>query len=368
MTLEKSRLFNSKLHVLGLSMVGVLIALCIQVLLVGPRVAPSAEANSISVGLVTDVGTLDDMGFNWLSYQGLLRAEDELGVVGTVYTSTSSTDYETNLQQCVDDGNHLCISVGFLTADAISTTATANPATDFSIVDSSFESYPDNLRGMLFAADEVGYLAGTLAGLMTVSDTIGAVGAMEIQPVQDFVEPYRNGAQCANPDVDVLIEYTGSFSDTELGAQTAQDMIAEGADVIFGVGGPMGNAAVLTATQSGAWGIGVDFDTWVTLFKSGEIGGSDKLLSSAMKRMDNTVFATIADVVSDTFTSGTVIYDLEAGGVGLAPFHETEPFVPQSVRDALARVEKGIIWGIIDVNGPCPAYIYLPLTMKNYAP
>ena len=82
-----------------------------------------------------------------------------------------------------------------------------------------------------------------------------------------------------------------------------------------------------------------------------------------MKRLDNAVFDTIADVAAGTFTSGTLLYDLESGGVGLAPFHEAEPFVSQSVRDALARTEQGIIMGTIDVNGPCPSYYYLPVVM-----
>lgn len=308
----------------------------------------------VAVGLILDGPTVDDMSFNWFSYQGLLRAQSELGVVGTVYTSTSSADYVPNLQQCVDDGNDLCISVGFLMGDATLGAAEAHTDTYFATVDFAWEDYPDNLRGMIFAEDEAGYLAGTLAGLMTQSDVVGDIGGVQIPPVERYVEGYRNGAQCANPDATVLVNYTGEFGDPDLGAQVAQDMIAQGADVIFAPAGSLGVGAVKSATQSGVWGIGVDTDFYVTAFENGAVAGSDKLLSSAMKRLDNAVFETIADVISGTFTSGTVRYDLAAEGVGLAPFHATDPFVTQSIRDEVGRVKQSITREAIDVNGPCP--------------
>jgi basic membrane protein A len=319
----------------------------------------------VAVGFVPDEAGVSDNGFNELSYQGLLRAESEMGVIGSVYTPTHSGEYEPKLQQCVDEGNDLCIAGGWLLTDATSNVANANLGTSFSIVDTSFESYPDNLRGMLFAADESGYLAGTLAGLMTESDVIGTIGGMEIPPVELFTEGYRNGAQCANPAVDVLVEYAGDFGNYELGAEMAQNMIAQGADAIFGVGGSTGIGAVITATQSDVWGIGVDTDFYINVFNNGAVEGADKLLSSAMKRIDNAVFATISDVISGTFTSGDLLYDLSKDGVGLAPFHETDPYVSQSVRDALDDVTQGIIDGSIDVNTPCGgAYIYLPVVTR----
>jgi basic membrane lipoprotein Med (substrate-binding protein (PBP1-ABC) superfamily) len=249
---------------------------------------------------------------------------------------------------------------------ATSSTAKASPTVDFAIVDYSWDAYLDNLRGITFAEDEAGYLAGTLAGLMTQADVVGAVGGMPIPVVVRFVEGYRNGAQCMNPEITVLISYTTSFVDPDQGAQVAQAMIGHRADVIFGAGGPTGSGGVLTATQSGVWGIGVDVDEYTTLFMSGTVAGSDKLLSSAMKRVDNAVFSTISDVVHTAFTSGTVKYDLVQQGVGLAPFHETDPSVPQSVRDTLAQVEQDIIQGMIDVNKTCRNRSYLPVALKTH--
>jgi basic membrane protein A len=319
------------------------------------------------VGFVASGPTVNDpvgYSFDWLAYQGLVRAQTHLSITGQVYTSVSSADYEPNLQQCANDGNDLCIGVSFLMIDALSNTAAANNATKFAGVDMSLENPPPNLRGMTFAEDETGYLAGVLAGKMTTNDKVGVVGGMQIPPVVRFAEGYRNGAQCANGQARVVINYTGTFVDPELGAQTAQQMMAQGSDVIFGAAGATGNGAILTATQSSKWAIGVDSDQYVTLFGNGSVAGANKLLSSALKRVDNATYDTIADAISGTFTPGNVVYGLLDDGVGLAPFHRADPAVPQSVRNAIEAARQGIINGTIDVNEDCRVDLYLPLIKR----
>jgi basic membrane protein A len=342
-----------------LRLVGLLIPVLILALLLAATIVATAASSpapgpmSISVGLVADGPEVHDGSFNELCYAGLQRAETDLGVTGDVYTSSTPADYEPQLQQCVDDGNDLCISVGFAMADATWNMAQANPGTAFAIADVSWEEYPGNLRGIVFASEEAAYLAGTLAGLMTESDVLGDIGGMPIEPVDAFLFGYRNGARCANPNVRVLIDYTFDFVNPEVGAQKAQEMISQGADVIFAPAGGAGIGAVLTVTQSSVWGIGVDSDWYLSVFENGAVDGADKLLTSALKRMDNAVYQTIDDVLGATFASGTALYDLAGEGVGLAPFHDADPEVPQAVRDALADVEQGIKDGSIDVDDPC---------------
>jgi hypothetical protein len=205
--------------------------------------------------------------------------------------------------------------------------------------------------------DQMGYLAGTLAGLMTQSEMVGCVAAMQIQPVELLAESYRNATQCANPNATAIVTYTGTFGDPQLGAQVAQQMIDRGADAIFGAGGPTGSGAIVAATQSGAWGIGVDTDNYISVFMNGSLPGSDRLLSSATKNLDNAVFDTIADFVSGNFTPGTTLYDVAVDGVGLAPFHETGSSVPSTVRGRLERIRQDMILGRIDLDGPCPDYM-----------
>jgi basic membrane protein A and related proteins len=236
--------------------------------------------------------------------------------------------------------------------------------TKFALIDGGDHGL-NNLRDAAFAEDEAGYLAGMLAGLMSQSRIVGVVGGPNSVPaVVRFAEGYRNGAQCANGRARTMISYTNTFDDPLLGAQVAQQMMTQGADVIFGAAGRTGDGAVLTTTQSGKWGIGVDTDQYVTLYDNGSVSGANQLLSSAMKRYDNAVFDTIGDLISGTFTSGQVMYSLIEDGVGLAPFHGADPSVPQSARNAIAVARQGIINGTLDVNDDCREYVYLPVMKK----
>lgn len=310
------------------------------------------EPVQVNVGLVLTEDGVDDMSFNMMANQGLLQAESSLGVIGTLYEPSSSDDYATFLQQCVDDGNDLCFAVGFLMADAIVSVANANPDTSFAILDDYvFEDSPENLRGIQFDIKQVGYLAGALAGKL--GNTVGVVGGMEIPPVTGFVEGYRNGAQCANPDANVLIEYTGTFVDPELGATTAQAMIDQGANVIFGVGGQTGNGAILYSAQDGKWSIGVDTDQYLTVFENGTVSGSYNMLTSAMKNLDYGVYQTVQDYINGSFTAGIVTYHLADGGVGLAPYHETDARLTQTTKDYVTGVRMGIIDGSVNVDETC---------------
>lgn len=321
---------------------------------------------TVNVGLIVDGPTPFDGSFNEMAYQGLQRAQTQLGIVSTVYTITDSSQYAVRYAQCVSAGNAACIGVGFSMSDASIDAATTATTTKFALVDYEFNYPPANLRGLTFASDEAGYLAGVLAGKMTTSNVVGAVAGMPIPPVDLFVTGYRNGVLCSNPYItaSVLITYANSFTDPNLGAQIAQAQIANRADVIFNIAGPTGNGAILTATQSGQWAIGVDADQYVSLFGNGSVPSSNKLLSSAMKRVDNAVFSTIADVISGTFTSGHVLYSLKDDGVGLAPFHGAEAAVSQSVRNAIEAARLNIINGALDITDNCRRGLYLPLLRR----
>ena len=307
----------------------------------------------VKVGLVTDENGIADMSFNWMAYQGLENAENILGIDGTLYESAGPNDYEPLLQLCADDGNQLCFSVGFLMAHDTDVVATANPGTAFAILDMNNDANLPNLRGIRFDEKEVGYLAGALAGKMTNNNAVGVVGGWPIQPVVDFAEGYRNGAQCANPELDVLIQYINDWNNPELGVATAQEMIVNGADVIFAAAGATGNGAILSSAQQGVWSIGVDTDQYLTTFENGTVTGADYLLTSAMKKLDFAVYQTIDDYLNTIFSGGTVTYHLSDGGVGLAPYHGADPNIPQSSKDYVNDVKADIIKGKVNVHEDC---------------
>jgi len=347
-----------------------------------------AENAGPQIGLIVNVGGVDDNSFNSMAYQGLLLAIDDIGITPSVYEPVDENEFDVKLEECAEDQNELCIAVGFNFGIGLANAAREHPDTLWAIVD---YTYPDcwegaeegidcgsftelpNVRGLSFDEKQAGYLAGVLAGGMTSSNVVGAVGGMEIPPVVAFVEGYRNGAQCTNHAVNVLTAYTGIFNDQELGAITADDMIGQGADVIFGPAGQTGDGAILYSAQNGKWAIGVDDDRYLTAFGGGTVPGADKLLSSAMKRVDVAVYYTIADYVAGNFSSGTVLYDLAAGGVGLAPFHDADESIPQSVREHLDAAVQGILDGTLDINNPCNPFIAVSITehwfwVNNFMP
>jgi basic membrane protein A len=234
----------------------------------------------------------------------------------------------------------------------------------FAILDYTYASYPANLRGTYFAGDEAGYLAGVMAASMAGVDKIGAIGGMQIPPVDLFINGYRQGAQCVNPNLPVLVDYTNDFGNPQLGEQYAVNMLNQGADVIFAVAGPTGYGAVITTTHSQKWAIGVDVDYYDSVFDGGNVPGAEYLLTSAMKHINQAVYGTIADTKANSFTSGTKLYNLANQGVGLAPYHDADPAVPAALRSYLGRLEQEIIAGNIDQDDPCRYYLFTPLVKK----
>lgn len=351
---------HSRTTILGVTMILLLLLLAL------PQAGQASPPKPIVyIGLIPDTGGIDDNSFNEMAAAGLAQAETDFGVVGTIYPTSPENDYPTQIAACVAGGNALCITVGYSMTDATLAAAIANPEVNFAIVDASWETYPDNLRGITFNAAQVGYLAGTLAGLMSASNVIGAIGGFPIPPVNDFMFPYQYGAQWADPQVQVLLEYAYNFMDPDLGAQMAEDQIARGADVIFAVAGPTGLGVNITTAQAGKWTIGVDVDVYYTFFGGGALDGHEYLLTSAMKRVDMAVYHTIEDIVDATFTSGTMVNDLANEGVGLAPYHDAAASIPQAVQDQVAAVAQSIMNGGTDVWEPFYKYtVALPIAMK----
>ncbi len=318
------------------------------------------------VGLATDGPTVNDNGWNEFVYQGFVRAESENLVISYVYTSTDSSAYQSNLELCAADGNELCLAVGFMMGEAAGAAAANHPGENFAVLDGGVEPYPSNLRMYDFAEDEAGYLAGTLAGLMTQSDVVSAVGGLPVPAVVDFVESYAHAAVCANPSASAIISYTTSFIDPAQGAQVAADQMALGSDVVFGAGGSTGNGAILYATQNDTRGIGVDTDQYLTLYESGAVAGAENLLSSAMKKLDNAAYDAILDTIAEVFTGGFLNYNLAQDGVGLAPFHETDTSIPTFYKLWLDVIRAKLISGELTTNGACltPQIVFLPAALK----
>jgi len=299
----------------------------------------------IKVGLVTDVGKINDGTFNEFAYTGFKKAVDEFGLQSAYIETQSPTDYEKNIEQFAQEGYDMIITVGFMINDATTAAAKKYPNIMFAGVDEG--SGEPNFAGLVFSEDQSGFLAGCLAGLMTKSNVVGIVAGMEIPPVIKFRKGYENGAKFVNPNVKVLGVYIDSFVDPARGKEAALSQMAEGADVIFGAGGQTGSGGITGAAAQGVWVIGVDQDEYLTTFGKGSVAGANKLLSSAMKRVDVAVYSAIKSAVYDVFEGGNVLFEAKNDGVGLAPFHDTESTIPQEVKDKLTKIAADMKAGTV---------------------
>ncbi len=313
-------------------------------------VAAAQTASVSQVGLVTDVGKIDDRTFNEFAYKGMIRAVKEFNLKSAFIETQQPTDYEKNIEQFTTAGYDMIITVGFMLGDATKKMAQKYPDVRFAIVDFAYDPPMANIIGLIFAEDQAGFLAEALAGLMTKSKTVGIVAGVAIPPVVRFRKGYEAGVKYVCADCDTLGVYIDSFTDPARGKTAALSQMDEGADVIFGAGGPTGSGAILGAAQAGAWVIGVDQDEYMTTFKQGRAPGANKLLSSAMKRVDNAVYGAIQRVIDGTFAGGTQVFDARNAGVGLAPFHDTAPAIPEAVQARLREIANDLRAGKITIQ------------------
>ena len=292
----------------------------------------TTTAPKLKVGLITDVGQLNDDGFNELAYNGLKKAERELGIQGRVVQSNSAADYVPNMATLARQGYDLIIGVGFAQGDAIAAAAKKFPDTSFAIVDvdqSSLKGKPTNVQGLLFREEQVGYLVGYLGALeakKSGSKSISAVGGFKEPPVDRFIAGYKAGAEAAVPGTKVAWSYSQDWEDQAKCKELALNQIAAGSKVVFQVAGGCGLGALSAAKDQGVWGIGVDGDQSFL---------GPHVLTSALKGVDSAVFLTIKSVEDDDFVGGkNVVFGIDQEGVGLGTLS------PKADKADVAKVEQ----------------------------
>ena len=323
---------------------------------------PTEAPKKIKIGLVTDVGSLDDKSFNASAWAGVQRAMKEMGdkVEAKAIESKQPTEYQKNMETFNKDGYDLIITVGFLMGDDTAAFATKNANQKMAIVDVGYfdDKAPKNVMGLLFSEDQSGFLAGALAGLVTKSNVVGGVYGINIPPVCKFRVGYENGAKFTNKNVKTLGAYQEpgpkAFNDPEWGKKTAVSQINEKADVIFSAGGTTGNGGLLgIAEQAKAGkavlGIGVDQDQWNTLD-----GAKPILLTSAMKRVDQATYLAVKAVVDGKFKGGNTLFDINNDGVGIAPYHDTESKVSAEVKEKMTKLIADMKAGTVKTGVPDP--------------
>jgi basic membrane protein A and related proteins len=330
----------------------------------------SPAAKALKIGLVTDVGQLTDKSFNEASWKGAQDGATKIGAPAPQNIVTKKpADYGPNMQTFVDQGYDVIVTAGFALGDATLKAAQANPKVKFIGVDQFIcipkDTYdktcagtpPPNYQGLVFAEAQAGYLAGVVAGTLSKSKVVGAVGGINtIPPVVNYIRGYENGAKSVDPSMQVLIQYvdtdiTKAFNEPDKGKSIAQQMIGQKADWLFQVAGGSG-AGVLEAACAApnTYGIGVDVD------QAPSFPNLKCVATSAEKHLALAVASAIQRISAGTDKGGNVFNDAKSDpvGIGISDFHDLKSLLTPDLQAKIDAALAGMKAGTIDPCKPQP--------------
>ena len=292
------------------------------------------EASDLKIGLITDVGGVNDGSFNQSSWEGLERAGEELGVTVNYLESATDADLAPNMETFIDEDYDLIICIGYMMADAVRDAAELYPDQKFAIVDDSSNSDLDNVTCMMFEQEQASYLVGLAAGYTTESNVVVFVTVAANETMNSFGYGYLAGVLDANPDATILQYNANSFGDASGGKSAVNNMVTNDADVIFHAAGGTGIGVIDGCKENGIWAIGVDSDQSPL--------APETILTSALKRVDNACYDATKETILGTIEGGVKTYDLAAGGVDIAP---TTDNLSKDVLEKIEKAKKDIIAG-----------------------
>lgn len=291
--------------------------------------------------MVTDVGGLGDKSFNDSAYRGLQKAQAILHADVSVLQSRAVADYEPNLTTLAERGDSLIFAIGFLMHDSLDDVAPRFGSTRFAIIDSVVDQ--PNVTSVTFKEEESSFLAGVLAGLVTRTGTVAFLGGVQSPLIEKFRDGFDAGVHSANPKAKILVKYTGSFDDVAAGKEYAALLFDQGADIVYAAAGKCGLGAIdeVRARPVGTYIIGVDSDQ--------DALAPGKVLTSALKHVDNAVFALSSDAARGKVPSGHVVLGLKENGVGLSAMTYTRAALPPHALATVDAYRRAIVSGRIVV-------------------
>jgi basic membrane protein A and related proteins len=337
------------------------------VLVTACQAAPSGSG-ALKIGVQTDVGSADDKNFNEYTYIGAKEGAKAIGATEPpVFVPKDESEYETGLNQYVDQGYNIVVVNGFNAVAPVVKFAKANPDVTFIGVDHSpcinaagdadptftdcSGQMPDNYVGLNYQEDQAGYLAGIVAANITESNLVGAIGGITTcAPCIKYIQGFAMGVKSVNPDITVKVAWVTesdigkAFFDQAGGKSFGEQFLAQnpGLDVLFQVAGQTGNGALLAACDAGINGVGVDVDQFLSFPEA-----KDCIVTSAEKKLVRSVSETIQAVAAGTAKGGIDLWDAKRDGVGISPFHDNADKVPDGtqakVDEAFAAMKAGTL-------------------------
>lgn len=312
--------------------------------------------------IVSDSGGFDDQSFNQSSYEGIKKAEKDLGITVKSAESKSNSDFETNLNGMIAAGCNLTVTVGFLLGDATKKAATDNPDKHFAIIDFSYNPPIPNVKPVVYDTAQAAYLAGYAAASVSKTGTVGTFGGVKLPTVTIFMDGFYDGVQAYNKakgkNVAVVGwdkaaqdgSFTGDFEKQDTGKQVTKNLLDQGADVVMPVAGPVGKgsgAALREAKDAGKdvkliW---VDSDGYLTAPEY-----KDLMLTSVVKKMNEAVETVVKDDKEGKFSNEAYVGTLQNSGVDIAPFHDLDAAVSAETKSELEALKADIISGKLVVQ------------------
>ena len=297
------------------------------------EVSKSNDNETKKIVMVLDLGGVNDRSFNQLAWEGALSAKDKYNVEISYIKNQQESDFTSSIETAVDMAPDLIIGVGYRLTEEIGKAAENYPNQNFAIIDGSFEDIPSNVRQILFNEHQSGYTTGIIAAQMTETKKVGFIGGFDIKSVTSFYNGYLEAIKEENSDIQVSCQYANSFTDAAKGRAIAQQMVADGVDIIFTAGGNVNTGVFEVAKEQGIKAIGVDMP-------SNQLA-PDVIITSACKNVNSGVELTIKDLVENNFTGGeATIYDLSNNGVGYERTHLLPDYVMEYVDAKLNELKK----------------------------
>ncbi|WP_245413287.1 BMP family lipoprotein [Arthrobacter celericrescens] len=349
------------------STAGVATAGAAALLLTGCGAAPEAGTGTNTASdylgcIVSDSGGFDDQSFNQSSYEGLKKAEKDLGITVKSAESKANSDYETNLNGMMSAGCKLTVTVGYLLGDATKKVAADNADKHFAIVDFAYPAPIANVKPIIYDTAQAAYLAGYAAAAASKTGKVGTFGGAKIPTVTIFMDGFYDGVQAYNTAKGKKVQvvgwdkasqngsFTGDFEKQDTGKQVTKNMLDQGADVILPVAGPVGKGAGAALKEAKAAGkdvklIWVDSDGYLTAPEY-----KDLMFTSIVKKMDEAVEGLVKDDKDGKFSNEAFVGTLENGGVEIAPFHDFDSAVSAETKSELDALKADIISGKLKVE------------------
>lgn len=311
----------------------------------------------LKVGLVGGPSGFSDAGFNQAIWTGCYNAAKDFHMNFQGRPSLTSDEYKTNLDYFVANNYDIIIAAGYDAAEAAIASASANPGIRFVILDYSATAPPSNLLSVLFDVDQASFPCGFVAAWWEythnpLNPKVGFVGGPVMPSIRQFSVSYAKGVEyfdsLYHKNVQTLGYYASSFIDTLQGARLADSLLKQNVNTVFAFAGKTGTGTLYKMKEAGKWAMGVDVDQYYSV---PAVGSS--LLTSCMKELTVVTYGILDDFFYGKFTGGTTLHaNLGNNGVGLAPFHDFDAKIPDSIRNAVSLIKAGIINGSIKTGWP----------------